>query len=151
MTFTRISISTDQMGGSPCIRGLRIPVATVVDMVDNALSSRVAEQPCGAGHDAVHVRQYGLQSADDETIFDRAADEPRIVVSADTDFGTLLAARRARSPSVILFRRGTQRRPDEQVPLLLSNLSALADALADGSVAVIEPERIRIRSLPLLP
>jgi hypothetical protein len=34
---------------------------------------------------------------------------------------------------------------------LLSNLPALADALADGSVAVIEPERIRIRSLPLLP
>jgi uncharacterized protein (DUF433 family) len=33
MTFTRISIRADQMGGIPCIRGLRIPVATVVDMV----------------------------------------------------------------------------------------------------------------------
>ena len=120
-------------------------------LVDNALSPRVAEQLCGAGHDAVHVRQYELQAAADETIFDRAADEERIVVSADTDFGTLLAARRATRPSVILFRRGTQRRPDEQVALLLGNLPALADELADGSVAVIEPERIRIRSLPLLP
>jgi uncharacterized protein (DUF433 family) len=33
MTFTRITISANQMGGVPCIRGLRIPVATVVDMV----------------------------------------------------------------------------------------------------------------------
>ena len=33
MTFTRITVRPDQMGGAPCIRGLRIPVATVVDMV----------------------------------------------------------------------------------------------------------------------
>ena len=39
MTFTRISISADQMGGVPCIRGLRIPVATVVDMVADGMSA----------------------------------------------------------------------------------------------------------------
>jgi len=40
MTFTRISISADQMGGVPCIRGLRIPVATVVDMVADGMPAR---------------------------------------------------------------------------------------------------------------
>jgi len=38
MTFTRITVKPDQMGGVPCIRGLRIPVATVVDMVADGLT-----------------------------------------------------------------------------------------------------------------
>lgn len=33
MTFARITVRPDQMGGVPCIRGLRVPVATVVGMV----------------------------------------------------------------------------------------------------------------------
>lgn len=37
MTFTRITIDPKQMGGVPCIRRLRIPVATVVDMVAEGL------------------------------------------------------------------------------------------------------------------
>jgi uncharacterized protein (DUF433 family) len=31
--FTRITVKAEQMGGAPCVRGLRIPVATVVGMV----------------------------------------------------------------------------------------------------------------------
>jgi uncharacterized protein (DUF433 family) len=33
MKFTRITVNPEQMGGVPCIRGLRIPVSTVVSMV----------------------------------------------------------------------------------------------------------------------
>jgi uncharacterized protein (DUF433 family) len=33
MKFTRITVNAKQMGGVPCIRGLRIPVATVVGMI----------------------------------------------------------------------------------------------------------------------
>lgn len=40
MTFTRITVRADQMGGVPCIRGLRIPVATVVGMVADGMSKR---------------------------------------------------------------------------------------------------------------
>ncbi len=39
MSFTRITVSADQMGGVPCIRGLRIPVATVVGMVADSMSA----------------------------------------------------------------------------------------------------------------
>jgi uncharacterized protein (DUF433 family) len=38
MAFTRITVDQDKMGGMPCIRGLRIPVATVVDMVANGMT-----------------------------------------------------------------------------------------------------------------
>ncbi len=39
MAFDRITINPDQMGGVPCIRGLRIPVATVVDMVAEGMTN----------------------------------------------------------------------------------------------------------------
>jgi uncharacterized protein (DUF433 family) len=37
MKFTRITVDPAQMGGVPCIRGLRIPVATVVGMVADGM------------------------------------------------------------------------------------------------------------------
>jgi uncharacterized protein (DUF433 family) len=38
MTLSRITIDVNQMGGVPCIRGLRIPVATVIDMLADGMS-----------------------------------------------------------------------------------------------------------------
>lgn len=38
MKFTRITVKPTQMGGVPCIRGLRIPVATVVGMVADGMT-----------------------------------------------------------------------------------------------------------------
>lgn len=36
--FTRITVNPEQMGGMPCIRGLRIPVATVVGMISEGMT-----------------------------------------------------------------------------------------------------------------
>ncbi len=118
-------------------------------LVDNALSPVFSSALVANGHDSVHVRDRGVQHADDETIFSLAQAEGRILVSADTDFGTLLALRRSTTPSFVLFRGEVTRLPALQVSLLLANLPSIQDALRSGAVVVIERTRLRIRSLPI--
>ncbi len=103
------------------------------------------------GHDAVHVRERGLHSATDDQLLDLAESERRVVLSADTDFGTLLAQRGGTAPSVILFRRGSERRPEQQTKLLAANLEFVAADLKVGAVVIFGQERVRVRSLPILP
>lgn len=104
-------------------------------LVDNALSPIVAEGLRQRGHDAMHVRDYGLQAADDETIFERAKQEERVL-------------RGDSKPSFVLFRGGPCR-PASQQALLLMNLPSIEQALDRGSVVVLDDARIRIRPLPI--
>jgi predicted nuclease of predicted toxin-antitoxin system len=118
-------------------------------LIDNALSPQLSEALRLVGFDAVHVRDYQMSMATDEEIFNRADREKRIVILADTDFGSILATRGAAKPSLILFRGEVTRRPDEQIDILKKNLAQLQTALDAGSVVAIERGRIRTRSLPL--
>jgi len=118
-------------------------------LVDNALSPVLAQMLQRSGYDAVHVRDPGLQHADDETIFQLAASEERILISADTDFGTLLASRKASRPSVILFREGAPRRPERQAAVPVANLPSLAPELDAGVIVTFRASRLRMRRLPI--
>jgi len=80
-------------------------------LVDENLSVRVASTLRDAGHDAVHVTTVGLANTDDDVILRSAADDGRIIVTADADFGALLALRRDRRPSVLMLRSSDRLTP----------------------------------------
>lgn len=120
-------------------------------LIDNQLSPKLALGLSALGHDAVHVKVLGLERAADEVIFDLAASEDRVVVAADTDFGTLLASRRSARPSVVLFRLPNSYRTEARLRLLLDHLPLLEPHLRSGCIAVFSHERLRVRALPILP
>ena len=118
-------------------------------LVDANLSPHMAELLESAGHDAVAVRELGLADASDEAILERASREERVLVSHDTDFGTLLAARGLTTPSFILFRSSDPITPDEQAALIIANLDSVAGELEAGAIVVFARGRLRTRRLPI--
>ena len=64
MTFTRITVRPDQMDGVPCIRGLRIPVATVVGMVADGITQEEVLQayPDLEAEDIREALQYAAEA-----------------------------------------------------------------------------------------
>ena len=64
MRFARITVNPAQMGGAPCIRGLRIPVATVVGMVaDNMTTQEIlAAYPDLEPEDIHEALQYAADA-----------------------------------------------------------------------------------------
>jgi predicted nuclease of predicted toxin-antitoxin system len=117
-------------------------------LIDNALPPRLADLLLTVGYDAVHVRAYKMQAATDAEILVLALDEDRIVVSADSDFSTILAGQEAERPSFILFREANVRVARDYLDLLLSALPVLEPELLAGCVAVFRNGRLRVRKLP---
>jgi len=90
-----------------------------------------------------------MQSATDEAVIGLARSEERVLVSADTDFGTLLARSHASAPSVLLMRRVSGRRATEQAGLILVNCELVRADLAAGAIVVLGEATVRIRRLPI--
>lgn len=118
-------------------------------LIDNALSPQIAIGLVEAGYDAIHVRDVKMGTCSDIDIFDLAIAEQRVIISADTDFGTLLSLRLEKFPSVILFRRGISHIPQIQLSILLLNLPNITDLLEHGSIIIFDKNRIRTRRLPI--
>jgi predicted nuclease of predicted toxin-antitoxin system len=100
------------------------------------------------GHDAVHLREEGLQRSSDQEVMAKALAEERILLTMDLDFGYLLAVSGEQLPSVILFRLGDERSEvvNERLADLLAQCKA---ALEGGAILSVNEAAIRVRRLPI--
>jgi predicted nuclease of predicted toxin-antitoxin system len=113
------------------------------------LSPQLVERLRNAGFETAHVADIGLLTSSDEVIFDHAAAEGWVLITADSDFSMLLALRSAGRPSVVLLRHVAELRPDAHGDLLIANLPAVVADLEAGAVVSLSPARLSVRRLPL--
>ncbi len=102
----------------------------------------------GAGHEAVHWSAIGRQDDDDADIMRWAAANQHAVLTADLDFGTLLAASQAPWPSIIQL-RALKTPPSHSGPLVLEALSQARYDIEAGALVTIQVNSFRIRPLPI--
>jgi predicted nuclease of predicted toxin-antitoxin system len=119
-------------------------------LLDQGLPLSAAALLRDAGIDTIHVGEIGMSEAEDAEIIQRAKEEERVVATLDADFHTLLALDEAISPSVIRIRI-ERLRAQAMTDLLLMVIAECEEELEQGSAITVEPSRIRIRRLPLVP
>lgn len=112
------------------------------------LSPEWVETFAQAGIEAVHWSTIGEPGATDRVIMTWAVDNNYIVFTNDLDFGTLLAATQANSPSVV------QVRTQDLLPaaigeLVITTLRQFQMQLETGVLMTIDRSRSRVRILPI--
>lgn len=115
-------------------------------LADMGVAWRIVEWPRAEGHEAVHLREEGLQRRPNGEIFQKAASERRVILPFDLDFGEIVALSGRQRVSVILFRLHNTRTP-HVIDRLKKVLEDVGKALEQGAVVVVEESRHRARRL----
>jgi predicted nuclease of predicted toxin-antitoxin system len=103
-----------------------------------------------AGIEATHWSGVGRRDAPDVEIMTYASANDYVVVTHDLDFGAILAANQSEKPSVVQIRTENVN-PDVVARHVIAALRQLAPELERGALVTIDPNRGRVRLLPLLP
>jgi hypothetical protein len=90
------------------------------------------------------VRDQNLQGSRDETLFDVCADEDRVLITLDHDFGQVLRFPPERSAGLVILEPGARLTPRSLLDRLQDFL-ALADTQSpSGTLWLVEPGRVRV-------
>lgn len=117
-------------------------------LADAGVSPTTVEFARGMGHEALHVREIGLQRAADREIIQRARVDSSVVLTFDLDFGEILALGVLDRPSVVIFRLSDER-PASVNGRLRTVINERSEELAAGSLILVEDDRYRVRKLPI--
>src|SRR6516165_3905415 len=115
-------------------------------LLDMNLPPAMAEWLRAEGHDVVHVREIGFAQSPDRDVFERAAEDARIVVTFDLDFGEIAGLTGATPSGVVLLRLRLARK-DYLRERLRAAIAEAPEALEAGATVVVEDTRIRIRRM----
>ncbi|MDA8048931.1 MAG: DUF5615 family PIN-like protein [Rhodospirillales bacterium] len=112
--------------------------------LDENIGRRGAELLTAAGHDVMTVRDQRLEGVRDETVFNVCADERRVLVTLDHDFGQVLRFPPEQSAGLVILEPGARMTLQSLLDRLQEFL-ALAEALSPaGGLWIVEPGRVRV-------
>ena len=118
-------------------------------LVDMNLSPRWISTLAAAGIESVHWSTVGAGNAPDTEIMAFAAANDYVVLTHDLDFGAILAATQGEKPSVVQI-RAEDVSPDVIGAPVVAALRQMAEELVAGALVTVDPNRARLRVLPLL-
>ncbi|HJU15945.1 MAG TPA: DUF5615 family PIN-like protein [Stellaceae bacterium] len=116
-------------------------------LLDMNMPPAMAEWLRSEGHDAIHVSDAGYGNLPDHQIFDRAAEDGRILVTFDLDFGEIIGLTNRPGPGVVLLRLRFAHQPHLRERLRTA-IGASGDALQMGAIVIVEDARLRVRQMP---
>ena len=117
-------------------------------VIDMNLSPQWVEVLMSEGHDCVHWSEIGPPNAPDREILLWARSNGYVVLTHDLDFGAILAATKADSPSVLQLR--TQDiSPGRIGESVVSAFKQFEELLSQGELVSIDQRRARARVLPI--
>jgi predicted nuclease of predicted toxin-antitoxin system len=117
-------------------------------LVDMNLSPDWARFLAEAGFEAVHWSNVGSKSATDSELMQWAAENDHIILTADLDFGAILAATHGIKPSVVQVRSDLLS-PGAVGGAVLRAVRQAHQELLDGALISIDAAHARLRILPL--
>jgi predicted nuclease of predicted toxin-antitoxin system len=117
-------------------------------LVDMNLSPRWVSLLVGAGIEAAHWSMLGARNAPDIEIMAFAKANGFVVLTHDLDFSAILAATHGDKPSVVQI-RAEDVSPDVIGGLVIDALRQMSAELEEGALLTIDPNRTRLRLLPL--